>query len=653
MAQENVGINITVGGNTDQALGSLKSQLREATNEVTKLSEQFGASSKEAVNAAKKAAELKDRIGDAKSLIDAFNPDAKFKALTASLSGVAGGFSALQGAVGLFGKENEDLQKTLVKVQSAMALSQGLQAVGESIDSFKQLGTVIKTQVISAFSTLRGAIIATGLGALAVVIGLVIANFDKVKQAVLNMFPGLGKLASFIGNTINAFTDLIGVTNAATRAEAARQAVYTKAAAGTKIVNEGIQRQIKLLQAQGAEQGKIDALRKQSIQNELNDLKKASDGKGILYGEQAKKYKDLQNDLQVIDATAQKQREDAAKQAATKGASAANKYGEDAKKKAEADAKERLDAEKAALEKLNELRNAIFLASFKDENEKKKAELNIAFIKEKDEILANAKITEETRNQLIIAARTKLNTDLDALAIAEKERKAAADAKLLEETAAVVQKENEDEYAALQREIAANNKKNEKIKADNEAARQAELQADIALQNAKFDAASAGLNLLSTLAGQNEKIANAIFVIDKALAIGKIVVDTQREIAGYYAANAAFGPVGMAIATKQALVAKIRAGIGIASIAGTTISKFKNGGSAGGSSGGSQSGASAPSVSAQAPMAPPQPQAQTTTLDTQSINALGNQTQRAYVIESDVTSSQQRMAAIQQRARFG
>lgn len=653
MAQENVGINITVGGNTDQALGSLKSQLREATNEVTKLSEQFGASSKEAVNAAKKAAELKDRIGDAKSLIDAFNPDAKFKALTASLSGVAGGFSALQGAVGLFGKENEDLQKTLVKVQSAMALSQGLQAVGESIDSFKQLGTVIKTQVISAFSTLRGAIIATGLGALAVVIGLVIANFDKVKQAVLNMFPGLGKLTSFIGNTINAFTDLIGVTNAATRAEAARQAVYTKAAAGTKIVNEGIQRQIKLLQAQGAEQGKIDALRKQSIQNELNDLKKASDGKGILYGEQAKKYKDLQNDLQVIDATAQKQREDAAKQAATKGASAANKYGEDAKKKAEADAKERLDAEKAALEKLNELRNAIFLASFKDENEKKKAELNIAFIKEKDEILANAKITEETRNQLILAARTKLNTDLDALAIAEKERKAAADAKLLEETAAVVQKENEDEYAALQREIAANNKKNEKIKADNEAARQAELQADIALQNAKFDAASAGLNLLSTLAGQNEKIANAIFVIDKALAIGKIVVDTQREIAGYYAANAAFGPVGMAIATKQALVAKIRAGIGIASIAGTTISKFKNGGSAGGSSGGSQSGASAPSVSAQAPMAPPQPQAQTTTLDTQSINALGNQTQRAYVIESDVTSSQQRMAAIQQRARFG
>jgi hypothetical protein len=54
MAETNeLSFNIKVGGNQDQALGSLKSQLREATAEVTKLSEQFGASSKEAVEAAK------------------------------------------------------------------------------------------------------------------------------------------------------------------------------------------------------------------------------------------------------------------------------------------------------------------------------------------------------------------------------------------------------------------------------------------------------------------------------------------------------------------------------------------------------------------------------------------------------------------------
>ena len=221
---------------------------------------------------------------------------------------------------------------------------------------------------------------------------------------------------------------------------------------------------------------------------------------------------------------------------------------------------------------------------------------------------------------------------------------------MLEDSAIQLEKDNEAEYAELQKQIAKNNQNNEKIKADNEAFRKSELEAEISLQNAKFEAVSAGLNLLSSLAGQNEKIANAIFVIDKALAIAKIVVDTQREIAGYYASNSALGPAGVALATKLALVAKIRAGIGIASIAGTTIAKFKGGGAAGGAVGGS-AGGSAPSVSAAAPLQPPQPQ--TTTLSTQSINALGNQATRAYVVESDVTSSQERMAAIQQRARFG
>jgi len=638
MAQENVGINIQVGGNTDQALGSLKSQLREATNEVTRLSEQFGASSKEAVQAAKRAAELKDRIGDAKSLIDAFNPDAKFKALTASLGGVAGGFSALQGATALFGKENEAVEKTLLKVQSAMALSQGLQAVGESIDSFKQLGTVIKTQVVSAFSTLRGAIIATGVGALAIGIGLVIANFDKVKKVITNLFPGLAQLGTFFGNIIEKVTDFVGVTSQAERALASLEKT-------TKRGNEGIEARIKVLTAQGGKEKEIYALTKQQGENELNFLRAKLKTKEGLNEEELKKFRDLKTQQAVLDAQEQKRINEAAAENAKKRADASKEAASRSKADAETRKKEnedKLQAEKEAQEKLADLRNQLFLSTFKDENEKKKAELNLAFIKEKDEILANTKINEETRNQLVIAARLKLNADLEALAAAEKEKKAAADAKLLEDSAAAIEAENNKEFADLQTQIAKKNKLNED-------ARNAELQADISLQNAKFEAASAGLNLLSSLAGENEKIANAIFVIDKALAIAKIVVDTQREIAGYYAANSVFGPAGVAIATKQALVAKIRAGIGIASIAGTTIAKFKGGGAAGSA----QAGGSAPSVSAQAPIAPPQPQAQTTTLDSQSINAIGNQVTKTYVVESELTGMQKRIANFRERARFG
>lgn len=164
----------------DKATQSLKSQLRQAQAEVAELSDKFGATSKEAINAAKKAAELKDAIGDAKALTDAFNPDAKFNALTGSLAGVASGFGAIEGSLVLAGVESENLQKTMVQLQSAMALSQGLQGLGESIDSFKQLGAVAK----NALAGIRTGIAATGIGVLLVALGAVVAYWDDIKEAV-------------------------------------------------------------------------------------------------------------------------------------------------------------------------------------------------------------------------------------------------------------------------------------------------------------------------------------------------------------------------------------------------------------------------------------------------------------------------------------
>jgi hypothetical protein len=224
MAQT-VTVNLEVKDNTK----SLKAQLKEAQMEVQTLADKYGATSQQAVEAAKRAAELKDRIGDAKALTDAFNPDAKFKALSASLTGVAGGFSAVQGAMGLVGAQGEDVQKMMLKVQSAMALSQGLQSLGEARDSFKQLGATIKDVAIklgiltlvqeeqtaavtastiateaqtvanaeaaagfkatgiagkTAFNGIRGAIAATGIGLLVVALGTIVAYWDDIKAAV-------------------------------------------------------------------------------------------------------------------------------------------------------------------------------------------------------------------------------------------------------------------------------------------------------------------------------------------------------------------------------------------------------------------------------------------------------------------------------------
>lgn len=180
-------VNETVGINLVADTKSLRSQLREATQELARLQDTAGASAQQIANAARRAAELKDRIGDAKATIEAFNPDAKFKAFGQSIAGVTGAFAAAQGALALFGVESENVQKQLLKVQGALALSEGLNTILGSIDGFKNLALVIKTQVVESFATLRGSIIASGLGALAVTLASGYLLWEQYKEGIENV----------------------------------------------------------------------------------------------------------------------------------------------------------------------------------------------------------------------------------------------------------------------------------------------------------------------------------------------------------------------------------------------------------------------------------------------------------------------------------
>lgn len=160
---------------------SLKTQYREAVQEVQRLADTYGATSKEAANAAKRAAELKDRIEESKSLTDAFNPDAKFNALSGSIGGVLNGFQAYEGAMGLIGVESEQLQETLLKVQSAMALSQGIQGALEAKDAFVNLTSVVKNS-FSAMTTASKVFLAGGIGLVITGVALAVNEFNKYNE---------------------------------------------------------------------------------------------------------------------------------------------------------------------------------------------------------------------------------------------------------------------------------------------------------------------------------------------------------------------------------------------------------------------------------------------------------------------------------------
>ena len=182
MAATTVAINLEAKTKGTDSVKSLKTQIREATQEALKISQQFGEFSNEAVAAAKKVAGLKDEMQDFQQRVAALNPD-KFEAIGKLVGGLANGVQAAQGAMALFGGESEELQKALLKVQGAMALSQGINGVIEARKQFADFGK----DAISAFkgmTTASKAFLATGLGLIIAAIGYAVANFDELAQAM-------------------------------------------------------------------------------------------------------------------------------------------------------------------------------------------------------------------------------------------------------------------------------------------------------------------------------------------------------------------------------------------------------------------------------------------------------------------------------------
>lgn len=124
-------------------------------------------------------------------------------------TGIAAGFSSVNAIMALTGNHSEDLQKAMVKLQAGIALVQGLKgmegmgkklkALGSSFTSLigkiiststatKGLATAENTMTVStkaastALKGLRAALISTGIGALVVGLGMLIANLDKVVE---------------------------------------------------------------------------------------------------------------------------------------------------------------------------------------------------------------------------------------------------------------------------------------------------------------------------------------------------------------------------------------------------------------------------------------------------------------------------------------
>jgi len=293
------------------SFGSIKSEIKQLSLEAQRAVKEFGAFSPEARRAEQALAEARDMMEDFNDRVAALNPD-KFAQINTVVQGVARGFQAAQGAVALFGNQSEELEKTLVKLQGAMALAEGLEGLGKVQQQFGALANTIKGKVVNAFTTLRGAITATGIGLLAVALGYVVGNFEKLSAAITNAIPGLKTVSAIVGNLVQQFTDFIGVTSQAERN-------YKAFKKSIEVTNAELQGQIDILSAQGDKQTEIFELRKKIVENELNLIKKRrTEGVKLTeeeVAEEARLYAELTVKKKVIDAEEKKYEQDKQKEA--------------------------------------------------------------------------------------------------------------------------------------------------------------------------------------------------------------------------------------------------------------------------------------------------------------------------------------------------
>lgn len=166
----------------------LKLKLRELTNVLGDMEMQGKSNTVEFTQLAQYAGTLKDALGDAQQAIRGYSDDAmSIEAATQAMGALASIGSVATGVMGLLGTENEDLQRTLVKVQSVMAVSNGIQQVTNALNK----DSVLMLKIKSTWSNISAA--AAGKEAVAMGASTVATTSNTVATKAWNVAKAISK----------------------------------------------------------------------------------------------------------------------------------------------------------------------------------------------------------------------------------------------------------------------------------------------------------------------------------------------------------------------------------------------------------------------------------------------------------------------------
>lgn len=652
MEKKVIEIDIKATGNgldeLEKKSQSAKARLKELKAEMLTLDE----GSVEFQNLSKEAGKLADDIADVNQRVKNIGSDTRgIDTVIEGVQGITGAFAIGQGAIGLFGDSNDALEKSLLKVQSAMALVQGVQQVSTLLQKESNLMMAISEARMKA-SSVASVAWATTQGVLNGSIGIGTIAM-KVFNAVVAMNP-IFLLVTAIAAAVGAFA-LFGSSEetAADKTDALNEKLDAQIQKYDRLADSKVKQgenELKMMRAKGATEEELFAKSQKNRDTEIaaENLKVAS--RKDAYSKQLALYKQAVAEEDEETAKAIRDKMKALKNEIADHAKARRQAkidklieAEDEKTRlADIAAKNAAD-EKAALEKRNENyrkameeRRAIMQkiedinnSLIQDDFARKEAEENTRYKRE----LASAK----GHAQLIEALQRQHNANI-------KQIRAEQEAEIFGSIERLQRKEVETQLATnAKTDEAVNtmvtNYLSKKVYLDEKDQKLAEWRTlkDEEREKRKLDAATGTLTAIGSLvelfAGKSRAQQERAFKVQKGVATAQALIDTYKAATSAFSSMSGIpivGPVLGGIAAAGAVAA------GIVNVKKIQSQKFDGGGDS--------SGGSAPSISSS--LSGATGGAPSFTLAGASgVNQLANTVQnekpvKAYVVGNDVTTAQ-------------
>lgn len=690
MADTTKDILLRVKSDTDDAqkdFKSLKHELREIELALNQMAEAGKAGSADFKTLQKRAGEVKDQIGDTKSAIKALSSDTfRLDAFAQGAQAIAGGFASAQGAMALFGSENQQVEEAIKKTQGAMALLQGVTSITNILQKESALRLAITTTAQTAYTAVVGAstgamklfrlaLASTGIGALVVGLGLLISNFDDVKKVVNNLlkpFDGIiAKVRDFLSTISFGLIDDASTAKTKANAETSLEAI-NKLAKANESIEKQMQRNIDIAKAKGNNDKEVYKLEKQlldfrlknnyaeqeAIKNKIK-LGTASEEEKKRLQELVQTARDSVKEREILDINYQK---------------GVEKRNEDKKQKKKENDKKEADEEKKKYDdsiKANEAYYAHLIAEAQLNDQEtetleiqkleKQLEIDSKYGKDtialadqialkkkeiKDKEAEEIKTLEDKERQLSLDAdRRYLDARLESGRFNLEQEKAMLEEAYL--NGIISETEYNEKVLAIEEDVAEQKKRIKEKEAKDEAELFAKRQANI---NKWGKLTMDGLNALTELnnafAKKDEASQRKAFERNKKFSIAQALISTFLAVNG--ALTAGGNPAKLATGA-QFVEAGIALTMGLAQVAKISKTQFSGGSQNSGGGGGGLGTIPTPSTQATQTSGLDSTQLQ---LDAQG-NLMQQRTMRTYVLETDISAKQQRSKRLQQTATLG